>query len=470
MKSIEEYYQANPIVQARRNYNLIEHQLFRLAIADLNPRLRNSQYYNEQFPTFHLSTDAVVKIFQGEEGNDHRIYEKLLLSARNMAKSNIEIGNAKAFKIFPVFDTIEFSVKDGLTIIFHRNMKPFLLDFDKGNYTRCYLQLAFELSSKNSLILLELMLQYRGMEKHNVIERKLTSEELKFALDIDENAYKGRMNNFRIKVIDPAIKEINEKTNYYIKPEYKIERGRWRKIKAFVFTMILPDADAEDKPKIKPKKEAIPAIDTSVAPAELTALENERQKPKPKKKLEDFTKEEAYALAKLLRFKIAEKVAFATLEKYGVKAINWAIQDYQSAKSKGVAINNPAGFVLDKIQEYNESEVTAEDIFKLVERFEAEDAAEQRKAKEKTEQQKAEENSKDAERKANRKPWKEWEIQILAQNYIKNGNTFIAADKKIIEDRNWKPDELLHNHEYMQYFYPNNKILKMLIKAQVQDS
>lgn len=453
-KSKNEYYQSNPIVQARRNYNLIEHQLFRLAIADLNPKLKKSQYYNEQFPTFHLSTAEVIKIFQGENGNSHSIYEKLLISARNMAKSNIEIGNAKAFKIFPVFDTIEFSVKEGLTVIFHRNMKPFLLDFDKGNYTRCYLQLAFELSTKNSLILLELMLQYRGLEKNNVIERKITVEELKFALDIDDNAYQGRMNNFRIKVINPAIEEINKKTNYYINPDYKIERGRWRKIKSFLFTMTLPDADAESQPKIKPKKEDIPLLEISTTTssatladkqssetvmAELPTKKNESQaerqeEPKPKKKITDYTNEELKTLKKLLEIKLNKDTALELVDECGLKAIDKAFKEMNQTRKKGVPIENPAGFIRYKTYEYfnSENEITEEDIFARVAEIEENERQEQIRLKEEADKKESEEKVKhEEEEKARlqiRNQYSEEELltakEKIYQDYLDNNKSF----------------------------------------------
>ena len=80
--------------------------------------------------------------------------------------------------------------------------------------------------------------------------------------------------------------------------------------------MILPNADEEgSKPKIKPKKEEIPILDTSTVSDTMPSSETppaelypEQQEPKKtRKRIEDFTKEEAYALAKLLKFKIAEK-------------------------------------------------------------------------------------------------------------------------------------------------------------------
>lgn len=470
MNSNNEYYQANVLVQARtKNYDIVEHRLFRMAIADLNPKLKNSKYYNEEFPTFHLSTAEVVAEFQGEDGNSNSIYEKLLIAYRNMIQSYVEVGDPKNPKLYPIFAEIDFSIKNGLTIQFNPKMKPFLLNFESGNYTRCFLELAFELSSKYSLILLELMLQYRGTQKNKVIERRITPEELRFALDVKDNTYE-LMSNFTRKVIDPAIKQINERTNYYINPEYKIERGRWRKIKAFLFTMILPNADEEGQPKIKSKAvdntavEDVPLLE--IAPAEFPTIKNERQEerqePKSRKRLEDYTKEEAYALAKLLKFRINEKVAFASLEKYGVKAINWAIKDYQNAISRGIAINNPAGFILDKIQEYDESEVTAEDIFRLVEKFEAEDEAERIKRNKEDEQKKAEAEAKETERKAHRKEWTEWEIKLLAENFVKNGNKFSDADKKFIETKGWRTEEILRSRKYMRYFYPGSETIQSL--------
>ena len=83
---------------------------------------------------------------------------------------------------------------------------------------------------------------------------------------------------------------------------------------------------------------------------------------------------------------------------------------------------------------------------------------------EEAEQKKAEADAKEAKRKANRKPWKEWEIKILAENYLKNGNTFIEADKKAIKERGWKPQELLNVKEYMQYFYPYSSVLTEISK------
>jgi hypothetical protein len=234
-------YQSNAVIQSRKHFGIIEHRLFRLALADLRPKLKNSLYYDEEFRPFHMTAKEVLDMFQEVTGGErHSLYERLLVAHRTMIGSYVEIGTAKDHVLFPVFERIKFSAKEGLSIQFHKDMRKLLLDLEKGNYTRTFLRLSFSLSSTYSLILLELMLQYQGMKKDGVIERDLTVEELRFSMDVPENAYDGRMNNFRKRVIDAAIAEINEKTDYYIEPKYGLNRGKYNKVTGFHFVLHLP--------------------------------------------------------------------------------------------------------------------------------------------------------------------------------------------------------------------------------------
>lgn len=236
-------YQANPLIQARRHYGIIEHRLFRLAIADLRPKLKNSLYYDEEFRPFHMTAKEVLDQFQGEDGGErHSLYERIFEAHKNMMGSYVQIGTAKSHTLFPVFDMIKFDVKEGLSIQFHRSMKQFLLDLEQGGYTRSLLRLAFSLSSTYALILLELMLQYQGRQKEGRIERDLDIEELRFSMDVPENAYDGRIDNFRRFVIDSAIREINEKTDYHMEPKYGLLRGQYNKVTGFHFVLHLPKA------------------------------------------------------------------------------------------------------------------------------------------------------------------------------------------------------------------------------------
>ena len=234
-------YQNNSILIARKHYGIIEHRLLRLAIADLKPHLKNAAYYDKEIRPFHMDAPEVIELFGGT--TNKRIYNQLRDACRQMFDSKIEVGNEKDFKLVHLFDEISFDAEKGLDIYFSQRVKNLLLEMEHGNYTRTILGLSFSLSSRYSLILLELMLQFQGKKKNGVIERDLSIEELRFSLDVPEDAYKGRMSNFRRFVIDASISEINQKTDYYIEPDYGLRRGRFNKVTGFHFVLHLPKKD-----------------------------------------------------------------------------------------------------------------------------------------------------------------------------------------------------------------------------------
>ena len=349
-------------------------------------------------------------------------------------------------------------------------MKPFLLDLYNKGFTGINLKEIFNLRSSYALRILELLLQYKGMANNEGnYERTFSFEKLRKILNV-RGTYKNPSLFLKYVIISP-ISQINKKTRYTI--TYTVQR-KGKKAIGVTFQVVLPkdipvketiDVTEADIIESKPKKENIPAPDTSAAPdmqsSEIAPakLSSERQEPiKPRKKLEEYTEEEIYALEKLLKIKIIEKTAFEIIDKYGVKAVEWAFNDYNNAKSRGVAVNNPAGFIIDKIPQYESTVPTADDIFKLAEGFRAKKEEKRIKEKEEAKRQKEETNAKEAERKANRVAWKDWEVQALALSYIKNGNTFVDADKKAIEERGWKPEELLNKPEYMAFFHPNSEV------------
>ena len=216
----------------------------RMAIADLRPQLKNAKYYDDTFRPFHIDTKELLKQLHGDSNN--RIYGQLRKACRNLAKV-IEIGDITHFDIYAVFDRISFDIKKGLDMQFSRSMEKFLLQLEHGEYTRTMLQLAFSLSSTYALILLELMLQYQGMQKNGIIERELSMEELRFSMDVPEDAYGGRIDNFKRCVLDAAIREINEKTDYRIEPKYGLLRGRYNKVTGFHFVLHLPETKEPEK-------------------------------------------------------------------------------------------------------------------------------------------------------------------------------------------------------------------------------
>lgn len=457
-------YQANPLVEAIKYESIDENRLFLACLKKLNPHLPTSKYFDDDFKDIVIPTQEIIDFFGG---NDY-YYTELAEIAKKLLGTYIFIEDKeiKTFRGYTVFEYIEFGKKfGGLHFKFTSSMKPFLLDLYNKGFTGINLKEVFVLRSSYSLRILELLLQYKGLaDNEGKYERSFSFDKLRLILNISTESYK-RPSSFLKDIIKSPVSAINKKTRYVV--NYIVQR-KGKKAIGVTFQVTLPKdmqtIDITDtniiksKPKstkkeeiplltsatatseknisldiTKPIKEDLPTLDTLAEMPEVKTERKEEQEPKKtKKKLEDYTKEEAYALAKLLRFKITEKVAFATLEKYGAKAINWAVKDFQAVKNRGVIINNPAGFILDKIAEYDESEVTAEDILKLVEKFEEDERQEQMRQKEEADRLKAKERAKEEEenkaRLEIRSKYSEEELTevkaSIYKDYVDNNKTF----------------------------------------------
>ena len=224
----KEIYQSNPLINARKGMNLIELKLFALALRSVNPHISsNDKYFDKEFNMTYISPSDVVKIF----GNPKYLTE-LKTICKRLFNATIEISDDSGnFKLLHIFKTIEYKSKKGLFIQFDDDMKPYVLDFINGKgYTRIEFSELFTLRSSYAWRLYELLMQYRGMKGD--LKRKLTVEQLRFALDVPTDAYVGRMNNFKRKVVEEAVAEINFKTSCQV--YFKVIKSG-RQISAFEF-------------------------------------------------------------------------------------------------------------------------------------------------------------------------------------------------------------------------------------------
>lgn len=103
------------------------------------------------------------------------------------------------------------------------------IDGKETPFTRYHIEQTHALNSRYSLRLYELVVQYLKIGKTPIFELK----KFRFQLGLLPNEY-DRMNNFKKKVLDLAVNEINEKTNINISYEQK-KKGRV--ITGFIFTV-----------------------------------------------------------------------------------------------------------------------------------------------------------------------------------------------------------------------------------------
>ena len=138
-----------------------------------------------------------------------------------------------------------------IEIIFDKDMKPFLLEL-RQNFTQFELSYVLLFKSKYAIRLYELLESYH-YHKLEPLEKTFNIEELKKILDCEN--YKA-FKDFRIKVIDLAVKEINENTMYNI--EYELTK-EVRKFTEITFKLnkkeVIEQLKTQDKNNLKFNKE-----------------------------------------------------------------------------------------------------------------------------------------------------------------------------------------------------------------------
>ena len=229
-------YQSNPMIQARKDFDVIGMRVFFLGLRGINPHFsERDKYFDAEFNRLFVPTNKLTELF----GGNTKYLSELKKACSKLFDAIVELNYEDGgFKLMHMFDELEYKPREGLYLQFSRKMRPYILDlFQSRGYTRINVEYLFTLSSPYAVRLLELLLQYQNIREFKEmmeIKRKMTVAEIRFALNVPENAYVDRLDNFKKYVLDDPIKEINKRTPYIVR--YKtVKEGRT--VVAFEFTM-----------------------------------------------------------------------------------------------------------------------------------------------------------------------------------------------------------------------------------------
>ena len=239
-------FQGNPLIQARKEFNALEGRIFMLGLRGINPRFSNNdKFYDNQFPILFIPTARLIELFGGNTAYLHdldKVCDKLF-----DAKIHLRYEDG-GFCLMHVFRRLEYIPKEGLYLQFDEYMRQYLLDLlETKGYTQLDVEQLFQLSSAYSVRLVELLLQYQNVEEFKAarkITREMTIDDLRFALNVPEGAYEGRLGNLFQKVLDSPIAEINEKTLYHVSYETIKQNGRVVGVKLQMDVSVVPLADS----------------------------------------------------------------------------------------------------------------------------------------------------------------------------------------------------------------------------------
>lgn len=319
---------ANLLIESRHELNEIEQRLVLLAIA----KARSTGYTVEQLVNKELEIHAsdYMKAYNVERQTAYDVLKKAVMglyeaqwSYRFINKKGALEVRHERFTQSAVYVEKEATVK----FMFSYAIIPYLVELEKCFTTYEIKQIA-NLQSRYSMRLYEMLIQFRSTGK-----LKISLDDLRFRLGLLDSEYKT-MGNFKMRVLDLAVKQINEHTN--IKVEYT-QKKRGRIIESFEFTFT---------EKTNSKKEKLVNGDYTISESQLTFFSSKLSKMHELSKYSKESNYEHYAMriAKELK-ESAEKRAFYKpyLEQLGFK-FNYveAVEPVPTAPKQQKAIEAPA--------------------------------------------------------------------------------------------------------------------------------
>ena len=122
-------YQANPLVEGRRDFSLIESRLFYLGLRELTPKLTKKEGIGQtEFLETVIPTKEIIELFRND-----KYYNTLHGICLDMAKKTVDIKNVDGgFDVVPLFSRLAFRPGAGLVLEFNHHMKPYLLELLDG--------------------------------------------------------------------------------------------------------------------------------------------------------------------------------------------------------------------------------------------------------------------------------------------------------------------------------------------------
>ena len=227
----------NALINASYNLETAEQRLILLAImnaretgqgitADSKLEIHASDYSKH----FNVSTDAAYKALKDAVNN---LFNRQFSYVAEYKKTG-KTGVVRSRWVSRVFYVDSLAI---LEITFAPDVVPLITRLEE-HFTSYQLKQVSQLTSKYAIRLYEMLIAWREVGKTPQIDLA----EFRHKIGVEDNEYTA-MNNFKSRVLEPAIKQINEHTD--ITATYE-QHKRGRLISGFSFKF---------KPKPTPKKE-----------------------------------------------------------------------------------------------------------------------------------------------------------------------------------------------------------------------
>lgn len=236
----------NALINASYNLDLIEQRIILLAVAksrkaglNLASNRRIAIHISDYIDIYNVKGKSV---YENIKGACATLFERQFTY---MEKQEKGVRVAKSRWVSEVAYNDETSTID---VTFSEAIIP-LLNMLEAHFTSYELEKVADLNSKYSVRLYEILIAWRSTSKTPLIEL----EDIRYRLGVSENEYKT-MEGFKRRVLDLAIKEINEKTDIQVSYE---QHKQGRKIIGFSFELKTKKSANETANKVQSEVMAI---------------------------------------------------------------------------------------------------------------------------------------------------------------------------------------------------------------------
>ena len=207
---------SNELIEARYRLGVGEQRLVLLLASEISPS-------DDDFQDYEVRVADFARMFNLE--SDKSLYEKVEQAAENLLGKIITLTDGPDVERTVWLSYVKYIKGSGVVKIrFDKSLKPYLLQL-QGHFTQYNLKHVIGFKSQYSIRLYELIKMEAFKAKNEKIKKTFTLVDLKDFLGIGKTEYSA-FDNFRRRVLEPAVKEISAQTDLNIIEINKIKAGR----------------------------------------------------------------------------------------------------------------------------------------------------------------------------------------------------------------------------------------------------
>ncbi len=215
-KSVQIVKKDNRLIEAK--YKLSIHQ--QRVLFTLLEKIHSS---DDDFIHYDIDIGEIAEKFELE--NSKGLYTQMQEAISDLVTKKITIQEGDQTIVMAWLSYARYTKGQGLVeISFHKDLKPYLLQL-KNHFTQYQLSAVARFKSSYSIRFYELLKMNEYLGKGGKFYRKFTIKELREYMQLDDGLYEN-FKDLRIRVIEPAHKEINEFSDISIVNIEDIKKGR----------------------------------------------------------------------------------------------------------------------------------------------------------------------------------------------------------------------------------------------------